>query len=220
MLSWRSWASRRPRPATILPPSDPPRRFSNASRLAAACSSASAGAPVELERPSDPEHGDYATNVALRLAATRRRRRASSRRSSRARAAELDEVERAEVAGPGFVNLWLAPAWFGEALGEILEAGLGFGGGSPERRERDPGRDGLGEPDRADHRRLGAERRVRRLGRAPARVRRARGRARVLLQRRRRADGALRASVEAVRRGEEPPEDGYQGDYVAELAAS
>jgi arginyl-tRNA synthetase len=31
-----------------------------------------AGAPVELDRPADPAHGDYATNVALRLAGGRR----------------------------------------------------------------------------------------------------------------------------------------------------
>ena len=82
-----------------------------------------AGAPVELERPNDP-----------RTATTRRTWRCSSRPSQRrsprelaeelaAAAAGLDEVERAEVAGPGFVNLWLSPAWFGEALGEILAAG-------------------------------------------------------------------------------------------------
>src|SRR4051812_49733891 len=54
-----------------------------------------------------------------------------------AEAAEgLDEVERAEVAGPGFVNVWLAPAWFGEALGEILDAGAGYGGGTAERPEK------------------------------------------------------------------------------------
>ena len=54
-----------------------------------------AGSPVELERPADPEHGDYATNVALRLAPTRRqsprelasrdRRPGSGPRSCRAR---------------------------------------------------------------------------------------------------------------------------------------
>ncbi|HET9462163.1 MAG TPA: hypothetical protein VFO56_09520, partial [Gaiellaceae bacterium] len=41
-------------------------------RLAAALSDI-AGVPVALERPGDPEHGDYATNVALRLAASRSR---------------------------------------------------------------------------------------------------------------------------------------------------
>src|SRR5205814_1881054 len=95
-----------------------------------------AGAPVELERPSNPEHGDYASNVALQLAPTRKR---SPRELAEeiARAAEgLDEVERAEVAGPGFVNLWIAPAWYGEALAEIVEAGGGYGGGFLESKQR------------------------------------------------------------------------------------
>ena len=95
-----------------------------------------AGAPVELERPNDPEHGDYATNVAMRLAPAQRRSPRELGEELAAKAVELDEVERAEVAGPGFVNLWLAPAWFGEALGEILRAGSGFGAASPEHRQR------------------------------------------------------------------------------------
>jgi len=41
-----------------------------------------AGAPVELERPADAEHGDYATNVALRLAASRKQAPAKSPRRS------------------------------------------------------------------------------------------------------------------------------------------
>jgi arginyl-tRNA synthetase len=95
-----------------------------------------AGAPVELERPNDPEHGDYATNVAMRLAPAQRRSPRELGEEVAAKAVELDEVERAEVAGPGFVNLWLAPGWFGEALGEILQAGSGFGAASPEHRQR------------------------------------------------------------------------------------
>ena len=95
-----------------------------------------AGAAVELERPSDPKHGDFATNVALRLAPERRS-------SPRELAAELKEaaeripgVERVEVAGPGFLNLFLDPSWYGEALAEMLAAGSAFGAGLPERRER------------------------------------------------------------------------------------
>src|SRR5690242_2166884 len=53
-----------------------------------------------------------------------------------AAAAGLDEVERAEVAGPGFVNLWLSAPWYTEALGEMLEAGRDYGAGWAERRER------------------------------------------------------------------------------------
>src|SRR5216117_1137154 len=84
-----------------------------------------AGAAVELERPSDPGHGDYATNVAMRLAPARKRSPRELGEELAAAAAGLDDVERAEVAGPGFVNLWLAPAWFEQALAEMLEAGRG-----------------------------------------------------------------------------------------------
>ncbi|MGZ4282359.1 MAG: arginine--tRNA ligase, partial [Gaiellaceae bacterium] len=88
-----------------------------------------AGAPVELERPSDPAHGDYATNVALRIAPARGRSPRELAEELVAQATGLAEVERAEVAGPGFLNLWLAPSWFEEALGEMLEAGADYGGG-------------------------------------------------------------------------------------------
>src|SRR5215210_6059452 len=77
-----------------------------------------------------------------------------------------------------------------------------------------PGRDGVGQPDRPDHRRGRPQRRDRRLGGTAAPARRARGRARVLLQRLGRADGPL----PRVGRGDPPPEDGYQGDYVRDLA--
>jgi arginyl-tRNA synthetase len=81
-----------------------------------------AGAPVELERPNDPEHGDYATNVAMQLAPVRKRSPRELGEELAAAALGLQEIERAEVAGPGFVNFWLAADWFGEALAEMLEA--------------------------------------------------------------------------------------------------
>jgi len=95
-----------------------------------------AGAPVELERPNDPAHGDYATNVAMRLAPVQRRSPRELGQELAVAATGLDEVERSEVAGPGFVNFWLADGWFGEALGEILAAGADYGAGSTEQRER------------------------------------------------------------------------------------
>src|SRR5205814_1956919 len=82
-----------------------------------------AGAPVQLERPSDPAHGDYATNVALRVAPAR-----------------------------------------GKAPRELAE-------------ELVTAATGLNEVER------------------------------------------FRAPVAAIRRGEEPPEDGYRGEYVAALAS-
>jgi arginyl-tRNA synthetase len=178
-----------------------------------------AGAPVELERPNDPEHGDYATNVAMRLAPVQRRSPRELGEELAAAAVGLDEVERAEVAGPGFVNFWLAPAWFGEALAEILDAGDGFGGGSAEQREKVQVEMVSANPTgpiTVASARNGA------IGDSVARLLEFAGHevereyyyndAGAQMER-------FRASVEAFRRGEEPPEDGYSGDYVRELAA-
>src|SRR4051794_41839161 len=66
----------------------------------------------------------------MRLAPVQRRSPRELGEELAAAAVGLDEVERAEVAGPGFVNFWLSDAWFAEALGEILEGGTGYGGGS------------------------------------------------------------------------------------------
>ena len=178
-----------------------------------------AGAPVELERPNDPEHGDYATNVAMRLAPAQRRSPRELGEELAAKAVELDEVERAEVAGPGFVNLWLAPAWFGEALGEILQAGSGFGAASPERRQRVQVEMVSANPTgpiTVASARNGA------IGDSVARLLEFAGHE---VEREYYYNDAgaqmekFRDSVEAIRRGEEPPEDGYRGDYVRDLAA-
>ncbi len=59
-----------------------------------------AGAPVELERPGDVEHGDYATNVALRLAGARRLSPRDIAAEIAAQAARQGIVEAAEAAGP------------------------------------------------------------------------------------------------------------------------
>src|SRR6476660_9112335 len=61
-----------------------------------------AGTDVELERPSDAAHGDYATNVALRLAGTRRLPPREIAAELATSVATLPHVAGAEVAGPGF----------------------------------------------------------------------------------------------------------------------
>ena len=89
-----------------------------------------AGTDVVLERPSDAAHGDYATNVAMRLAGARRLAPRAIAEELAEHATALPQVERAEIAGPGFVNLWLARDWYGDALAELLAAGAAYGSGA------------------------------------------------------------------------------------------
>jgi arginyl-tRNA synthetase len=84
------------------------------------------GPDVVLERPSEAEHGDYATNAALKLAGARRQAPRELAAELVAAAEALPEVERAEIAGPGFVNLFLADAWFVDALQALLDDELAF----------------------------------------------------------------------------------------------
>jgi arginyl-tRNA synthetase len=178
------------------------------------------GSPVELERPANAEHGDYATNAALQLAPERKRPPRELAEELAEQAAGLDVVERAEVAGPGFVNLWLAPAFYGEALAEILAAGDAYGGGFTDLKERIQVEMISANPTgpiTVAAARNGA------YGDSVARVLAHAGHT---VEREYYYNDAgaqmekFRASVEAVRRGEEPPEDGYRGAYVSELAAS
>ena len=185
-------------------------------RLEAAVAEA-AGAEIELERPGDSAHGDYATNVALRLAAVRRQPPREIAEELAGRVAELPQVERAVVAGPGFVNLWLAPSWYGDALAELLEAGGRYGSGSavePERVQVEMVSANPTGPLTVASGRNGA------YGDSVARLLAFAGHevereyyyndAGAQMER-------FRLSVEAARRGEVPPEDGYHGAYVAEL---
>ena len=134
-----------------------------------------AGSPVSLERPADAEHGDYATNVALKLAGLQKRPPREIADEIAAQVVERGLAERAEAAGPGFVNLWVPDAWLARRRRRDRRRGRRiFGAGSRVETRADPGGDGLREPDRADHRRACAKRRVRRLRRTAARVRRAR----------------------------------------------
>jgi arginyl-tRNA synthetase len=185
-------------------------------RLEAALSEL-AGAPVELERPSKDEHGDYATNVALRVGPAAGRPPRALAEELAARAGGVEAVDRAEVAGPGFLNLWLEPGWFGEALGEILEAGAGYGSGSAEVRQRIQVEMVSANPTgplTVGHGRNAA------YGDAVARLLELAGHD---VEREfyyndvgRQID-LFRESVDARRRGEEPPEDGYTGAYVEEI---
>jgi arginyl-tRNA synthetase len=178
---------------------------------------AALGADVELERPSETEHGDYATNAALKLAGTRRQAPREVAAELAAQAAALPHVERAEIAGPGFVNLFLSDAWFVDALAAIDD---GFGGGSaasPRRIQVEMVSANPTGPITVAAARNGA------YGDSVARLLAFAGND-VSREYYYNDAGAqmdrFRASVEAVRNGEPIPDDGYQGEYIKELAAT
>jgi arginyl-tRNA synthetase len=178
-----------------------------------------AGAPVELERPGDPSHGDYATNVALRLAPSQQRAPRDLAAEIAAEAVARSLADDAEPAGPGFVNLRVSDAWLAEAVRDMLDAGDAFGAGSAAIRERVQVEMVSANPTgplTVAHGRNAA------YGDSVARLLEVAGHdvereyyyndAGAQMER-------FYASVEAVRRGEEPPEDGYRGEYVRELAS-
>ena len=128
------------------------------------------------------------------------------------------QLERVEVAGPGFLNLFLADDWYAAAAAQVLAAGDGFGGGPADPRERMQvefvSANPTGPLTAASGRHAAYGDALRRILRftghevegeyyfndTGAQVRR------------------LGESIRARARGEAPPEDGYQGDYVTELA--
>jgi arginyl-tRNA synthetase len=179
---------------------------------------ATAGAELELERPAEAEHGDYATNVALQLAGARRRAPREIAAEIAEAAAGLESVERAEVAGPGFVNLFLRDTWFASALAQMLEDAA-YGAGGAAERERVQVEMVSANPTgplHVAHGRNGA------YGDAIARLFDLAGHEVEREYYYNDAGGQMdrfRTSVDAVRRGEAPPEDGYHGAYIEDLAA-
>ena len=83
---------------------------------------------VTVERPRNPEHGDYATNLALQVA---KKVGANPRELAGWLAdalADADGIASAEVAGPGFVNIRLEASAQGVIVRNIAEAGIAYGG--------------------------------------------------------------------------------------------
>ncbi len=187
------------------------------SRLTRALSEA-AGVPVEIERPSDPSHGDYATNVALRLARQLARPPREVAEELAGQVAEIAAVERTEVAGPGFLNIFMDDSWFVGVLRDALAAGAAFGAGSADPVERIQVEMVSANPTgpvTVASARNGA------YGDCVARLLAFAGHSVEREYYYNDAGGQMdrfRASVEAVRRGQEPPEDGYHGVYIAMLA--
>lgn len=81
---------------------------------------------IHVERPKDPSHGDFATNVALANARVFRR---NPREVAEALVGALEApfVREAEIAGPGFVNFRLSERALWDEVGSLLAEGDGYG---------------------------------------------------------------------------------------------
>jgi arginyl-tRNA synthetase len=176
---------------------------------------------ITLERPPRADFGDYSTNAALLLApAAGAPPRELAERLGEALAARLGEqLDRFEVAGPGFLNLFLADGWHRAALAEMLAVGESFGSGGAPVRERVIVEFVSANPTGPMH--VGHARNAA-YGDALARVLAFHGHE---VEREFYVNDAgsqvskLGESIGALARGEEVPEDGYKGEYVTELAS-
>ena len=187
---------------------------------AAAAVGATPPSEPKLERPPRPDFGDYSSNIAMLVSASlgERPRDAAERIGEELRSRLGEDLERAEVAGPGFLNLFMSDAWYRRALADMVGAGADWGAGTAATPEHTliefvsanptgpvtaaSGRhaaygDSLARICEFAGHRVEREYYVNDLGSQVLR---------------------FGESIKARARGEEPPEDGYKGDYVRELA--
>lgn len=181
---------------------------------------AAGGSAPTVERPRRDGFGDYSTNAAMLLApAVGRPPREIAEQLGAALQERLGDVlERYEVAGPGFLNLFLADGWFDGALAHVLEAGEAFGSGGVAAPERILVEFVSANPTGPV---VAASGRHAAYGDALARILAFHGHEIAREYYLNDAGSQVRklgASVKARARGEEVPEGGYEGDYVIELA--
>jgi arginyl-tRNA synthetase len=176
---------------------------------------------VALERPARREHGDWSTNVALATAkkAGRNPRELAGQIAESLNADLPPHVASVEIAGPGFINFHLHESWLHELLAEVISQGedgfarSGAGGGTKvlvEFVSANPT-----GPVHAGHGRGAAygDSLARVLARAGYEVGRefyVNDRGSQMLK--------FAASLVARKEGKEPPEDGYQGQYIIDWA--
>jgi arginyl-tRNA synthetase len=174
-----------------------------------------------FERPKQADHGDYATNAALVLAPLLKAppREVAERLGAALRDRLGDALERVEVGGPGFLNLFLADAWYVGALDWVLAAGDGYGGASAAPALRVNVEFVSANPTGPL---TAASGRHAAYGDALARVLQFAGHDVVREYYFNDAGTQIEKLGESIRaraRDEEVPEGGYEGDYVRELAA-
>ena len=175
-------------------------------------------ASVKLERPKNRDHGDYATSIALQLAKAAGIAPQEVAKIIAADLTALDSITSVEIAGPGFINITLNRASQAELVHAILTAGDKYGHGNSltgvainlEFISANPT-----GPLHLGHTRWAA------VGDALGRVLTAAG-AKVTqefyINDRGNQMDLFGASVEAAALGLPIPENGYQGDYIADLA--
>ncbi|HEX6204459.1 MAG TPA: arginine--tRNA ligase [Solirubrobacterales bacterium] len=176
-----------------------------------------------LERPPKPELGDYSSNAAMLLAGLlgdNPRAVAEQLRGELEADTNLaPDLERIEVAGPGFVNFFLADSWYLRALDSLLGAGDDLGPAPVETPEKVLVEFVSANPTGPIH--VGTARNAA-YGDSLVRLLQAAGDE---VQREYYVNdagsqiGRFADSIAARMRGEEPPEDGYAGEYVTEVAA-
>jgi arginyl-tRNA synthetase len=176
---------------------------------------------ASLERPKKSGFGDYSTNAAMLLAPALGAppREIAERLGERLTARLGDAVDRVEVAGPGFLNVFLADAWYVDAAQQIVAAGEDWGHGHPEHPERVNVEYVSANPTGPL---TAASGRHAAYGDALARLLTFAGHDVVREYYFNDAGSQITKLGESVRaraRKEPVPEDGYQGDYVIELAA-
>ncbi len=184
------------------------------------------GEPTEprptLERPPKPELGDYSSNAAMLLAGSLGDNpRAVAERLREQLEADPDlapDLDRIEVAGPGFTNFFLADSWYLRALGRLLEAGEDLGPAATDSPEKVLVEFVSANPTGPIH--VGTGRHAA-YGDSLVRLLEAAGHE---VQREYYVNdagsqiGRFADSIAARMAGEEPPEDGYAGEYVTEIA--
>jgi arginyl-tRNA synthetase len=175
-------------------------------------------AGLKLDRPPRADFGDYSTNAAMLLAPSlgEAPRDVAEKLGDRLGERLGGTVERVEIAGPGFLNLFMADGWYLDTIAALVEAGDEYGAGTGgehvnlEFVSANP--TGPITIASARHAAYG-DSLARILERAGNRVEREYyvNDAGSQVQR-------FGESIRARARGEEPPEDGYRGEYVTELA--
>lgn len=175
-------------------------------------------AQATVERPRNPEHGDYSTNLALQVA-----KRAGTNPREFAgwlcEALSADEaIDAADVAGPGFVNIRLAAGATGRIVATVLGEGAAFGNGDMYSGRRINLEFVSANPTGPIH--LGGTRWAA-VGDALGRILAAQGgdvtREYYFNDHGAQIDRFTRSLIAAAL-GEPTPEDGYAGGYIVEIA--